>query len=199
MGSIEFINPIVTKLKNGKNKLEFKFRSEYGPQYNDIILLDELGNFEKRISIEKYPTNGNKKYNLFYQVKTGLEGIDKVGISKKMKSITDENGVRQISLEKAGVWKKNIAIHSNDKLTVVFNNDWQIPGYVYPSKDIATICHKYDGRVVDIRQSITNSDGNKIFYAYQQGQPKRQIYYIDEGVSWEQKEHYRELFTRHDF
>lgn len=191
---IENINPLVTKLRNGKNKLEFVFKNEYGHLFNDTIILDEFGNFEKRILFEKYPSAVSNKYNSIYKVKDSLHGINKVGISKRMKAVTNENGVRKLDFEKADVWKKEISVHSNDNIIVVSNGDWYIPGYVPQSREIGTICHKYNGKVVDVRQNIINYQGSRTFLAYQPGQPKRQIPYIDEGISWEQKEHYRELF-----
>lgn len=192
---IKNVEPTITKLKNGKYKLEFVYQSKTKNTYNDVLILDNMGNFEKRIVFNKYPdVNGNKGLAL-YDVFDGINQLQANRI-KSYKALTGKNGKRTIELEKQGGWKNRINIKSSDDATLVMNNGWSKRGEETPAF-VATAIIKKDGKPTEAFRSISKDSGNTIEdigYHYKLDGTKTQVDDIFKVMTEEQNLAVRKFF-----
>lgn len=61
-GEFEDISPIITKLKNGKTKIELNNIETSPDGYKNILICDKNGKFEKRVAFLTEPDSGAKGY-----------------------------------------------------------------------------------------------------------------------------------------
>lgn len=182
------IKPIVTKLKNGKQKIEFKNILAPGSDNNKIIIVDKEGNFEKLINLHRC---NNKVTN--YEVFDGVVDFKSNYIKFFRHSLRMKNGY-QILLEKNGGWKKNIRIQSNEKAVHVANEDWH---KISPEKIVNTEIYKNINGPADVRQYTYNDLKNTVenSLAYKTDKPRVHVKDTKEGLSAEQRADMLELIT----
>ncbi len=150
--------PVITQLKNGKQKIEFLGKCNR----RAIIVCDKSGKVEKLIEFT------GKSYNVFdgvnvYQSKflksclykkTGVNSHSLV-IEKPFDFKTpDDPAEFSRMVGSKPNWKKNIDIRSNDKVANITTQDWLIPYHQGPAKEFAFDIYKNSNAPADVIKEI---------------------------------------------